>query len=114
MRLRTILLDAADSAMAAGAAGTVLAMVLMLSSISDVSGIPRRTALALASLFFAYVAAEFVLVPLSRRLPCRSSVVQPQPHEPGGPKRQFHGLSSFVIVVFSIMTLMYALSAALA
>lgn len=109
-RYRTILNDGATSAMAAGAASTVLGMILMLASISDVSAIPRRVALALAAIFFAYLLSEYILTPLSRRLSGPLDTIASQGQDTASSKRQFHGLSSFGLILLSTMTLLYCLA----
>lgn len=55
-----------------GIIGTILAMILMLSSISDVSAVPRRMALALASAFYGLTAGYLVFLPMGGKLRRRS------------------------------------------
>lgn len=104
---RAILTDGATSAMAAGAASTVLGMILMLASIEDVSAVPRRMALALAAIFFSYLLSEYILIPLSRRLSGPLEAIASQGQDPASSKRQIHGLSSFGLILFSTVTLLY-------
>ena len=55
-----------------GIIGTILAMILMLSSIDDVSAVPRRMALALASAFYGLTAGYLVFLPMGGKLRRRS------------------------------------------
>ncbi len=55
-----------------GIIGTVLGMIMMLSTISDVTAVPRRMALALASAFFGLGAGYLIFLPMGGKLRRRS------------------------------------------
>jgi chemotaxis protein MotA len=57
---------------ALGIIGTVLGMILMLNSIEDVTQVPRRMALALASAFYGLSAGYLVFLPMAGKLRRRS------------------------------------------
>ncbi len=55
-----------------GIIGTVLGMIMMLATISDVSAVPRRMALALASAFFGLGSGYLIFLPMGGKLRRRS------------------------------------------
>ncbi|MBU2574860.1 MAG: MotA/TolQ/ExbB proton channel family protein [Elusimicrobia bacterium] len=108
-----VLLHAAGCAAAMGALATVLGMILILSSIDDVSRVPRRMALALDGLFFGLLLSEVILAPMAARLAASGKPENKPPAQSGGRKRLFISLFSLGIVLFSMMTVLFALTSGL-
>ena len=111
-RRSALLRHGADSAMGMGGAATMLGMILMLSSIDDVSAVPRRMALCLASMFYGLLLSEGFFMPLSRRVQ-RPDLRLSVGGDGGGSRRFLIGLGAGGGAVTGLFVILYALSAAL-
>ena len=114
-RYSSILRFAANTSVGLGALTSLLSTILMLASIEDVSQVPRRLALALASLFFSLVLSEIIFMPLSRRVRETAPDAGSHPaHDPlSGGRRHLIALLAAGVPLFSCFTILWALEVAL-